>query len=152
MSCVEKCRNIISNITSSQNCDENDAEGGRSPLLDHENEVPKQYRIGKYDAHQWVHINFTWYPNKTKNLSNWKLVDLHWWEILSKSVGKVGISNSYVFKCPPPNLESWPNAGAEWNKVRIVYERTRRGCHRYRAKRDPQHSAHIPNLGVDAST
>ena len=38
--------------TSSQNSDENDAEGGRSPLLDHENEVPEQYRIGKYDAHQ----------------------------------------------------------------------------------------------------
>ena len=48
----------MSSVESSQNFEEIDLETGNNPLLDldNENEVPEQYRIGKYNADQWVLI------------------------------------------------------------------------------------------------
>ena len=42
----------MSSVESSQNFKEIDIETGNDPLLDHENEVPERYRIGKYEAKQ----------------------------------------------------------------------------------------------------
>ena len=42
----------MSSVESSQNFEEIELETGNNPLLDHENEVPEQYRIGKYEAKQ----------------------------------------------------------------------------------------------------
>ena len=41
----------MSSVENSQNFEEIELETGNNPLLDHENEVPEQYRIGKYNAH-----------------------------------------------------------------------------------------------------
>ena len=42
----------MSSVESSQNFEEIELETGNNSLLDHENEVPERYRIGKYEAKQ----------------------------------------------------------------------------------------------------